>query len=120
MEIRKLGRIEGQGVVPNIFLGAAAGDLVSVCLTAPNKDGDLIEQSREILRIIEEYLAEVGASRDDLLMAQVWLLDIGEYDTFCDLWNAWVSHERPPALSVVEAQASQRTSLVEIRVYAAC
>ena len=102
-----------------MYLGASCPEMVSLCLTAPDKSGTLAEQTRQILDIIEGHLFEVRSSRKKLLMAQVWLADISGFPEFRDIWNAWIDADNIPALSVVEAQASRRDSLVEIRAYAA-
>ncbi|WP_207782106.1 Rid family hydrolase [Phytoactinopolyspora limicola] len=118
MNITKIGRVSGPPA-PNIHLGAAGPTMVSVCLTAPDKSGTLGEQTREILEIIDGYLHSADSSRQQMLMAQVWLAHIDEFPAFRDVWNKWIDPEHVPALSVVEAAASRRDSLVEIRVYAA-
>lgn len=118
MGITKIGKSSGPPG-PNMHLGAACPEMISVCLTAPDKSGTLAEQTRQILDIIERHLLEVGSSRQGLLMVQVWLADITGFPEFRNVWNAWIDPDNVPALSVVEAQASRRDSLVEIRAYAA-
>ncbi len=120
MELRELGRIDGAGHQPRICLGKASDKLASVCLTAPDKGGDVKDQSLQILNIIDDYFQSVGSSRKDILMVQVWLFDISEYDAFCEMWNDWIDPEGVPALSVVTGHAARRDCAVEIRAYAAC
>ncbi|MGY6410816.1 MAG: Rid family hydrolase [Alkalilacustris sp.] len=115
MSIRKTGRIGGAG--PQIFLGSAAGDLASVCLTAPDSSADFAGQTRDILAVIDELLAEMGSGRDRLVQVQLWLADMADWPAFVPIWNAWVS-AAPPGLSVVEMAASRRDSLLEIRAWA--
>jgi enamine deaminase RidA (YjgF/YER057c/UK114 family) len=116
--ITKIGYVSGPRS-PSIHLGAACPQMISTCLTAPNKAGDVREQTREILEIIDGHLRDQGSSREKVMMAQVWLADMGDFAGFRDAWNEWSLPEHPPALSVVTAAASRRDSLVEIRVYAA-
>ncbi|RGP35574.1 Rid family hydrolase [Pseudotabrizicola alkalilacus] len=116
--IRKLGRVSGPKS-PSIHLAAGCPSMVSSCMTAHNKAGDIAEQTLEILNRIEAHVVEFGASRDKLMMVQVWLADIRDYDAFCAVWNDWCPVDNPPALSVVQAAASRRDLLVEIRAYAA-
>ena len=118
MAITRIGKTKGPPS-PNIHLGAACADMISVCLTAPDKSGDLAGQTRQILDIIERHLIDAGSARDRVLMVQVWLADISGFAEFRDAWNGWIDPDNVPALSVVEAQASRRDSLVEIRAYAA-
>lgn len=118
MSITKTGRVTGPPA-PNIHLGSACSSLVSVCLTAPDRSETAAGQTRQILGIIDEHLHRLGTSRARLLMVQVWLAHIGDLAEFRDVWNGWIDPENVPALSVVEAAASRRDSLVEIRAYAA-
>ena len=48
MTITKIQK-SGGPPAPNIHLGAACPELVSTCLTAPDKSGTLAEQTRQIL-----------------------------------------------------------------------
>ena len=118
MAITKIQKSAGPPA-PNIHLGAACPDLVSTCLTAPDKSGTVAEQTREILDVIDGHLVQVGSSHQKLLMVQVWLADMADFADFRDVWNDWIDPDNVPALSVVEAQAARRDSLVEIRAYAA-
>lgn len=120
MELRELGRIDGSGHQPRICLGKASDKLASVCLTAPDKTGDVKDQSLQILNIIDQHFQSVGAPRRQILMVQVWLFDMAEYDAFCEVWNAWIDPDGVPALSVVTGHAARRDCAVEIRAYAAC
>lgn len=115
MSITKTGRIDSWG--PKIFLGSAAGDVSSVCLTAPDKSADFAGQTRDILAVIDRLNAEMGAGREDLISAQVWLADIADWPEFVGLWNDWIADIPPPGLSVVKMAASRRDSLIEIRTW---
>jgi enamine deaminase RidA (YjgF/YER057c/UK114 family) len=117
MSLAKRGRIDRPGS-PRIYLASACPQMISVCLTAPTKAGSLAEQTREILEAIDTYLEDFGTDRRALAMAQVWMADIGEIAAFNAVWNDWIDPDHVPALSVVEAQASRRDSLIEIRGYA--
>jgi enamine deaminase RidA (YjgF/YER057c/UK114 family) len=118
MAITKIQKTAGPPA-PNIHLGASCPDMVSVCLTAPDRAGTLAEQTLQILDIIDGHLMDAGSSRQRLLMVQVWLADMAGFAEFRDVWNAWIDADNVPALSVVEAQAARRDSLIEIRAYAA-
>lgn len=117
MSVERAGLIDRPGG-PRIHLASAAGALVSVCLTAPDRAQDVAGQTAQILAVIDRHLAELGARRDTVLMAQVWLADIRDHAAFNATWNGWIVPGAEPALSVVQAAASRRDTLVEIRVYA--
>ena len=116
--ITKIGRVSGPRS-PSIHLGAACPQMISSCLTAPDKAGDIAEQTLDILNVIDGHLQAQGSGREKLMMVQVWLADIRDFPAFRQVWNDWILPDHPPALSVVQAAASRRDSLVEIRAYAA-
>jgi enamine deaminase RidA (YjgF/YER057c/UK114 family) len=116
MSLQKTGRIDSWG--PKIFLGSAAGDIASVCLTAPDKSADFAGQSQDILAVIDDLLGQMGSGRDQIVQVQLWLADIADWPDFVPIWNAWVDPDAPPGLSVVRMEASRRDALLEIRVWA--
>jgi enamine deaminase RidA (YjgF/YER057c/UK114 family) len=116
MSIQKTGRIDSWG--PKIFLGSAAGDIASVCLTAPDKAADFADQTRDILGVIDDLLGQMGSARDQMVQVQLWLADMADWPDFVPIWNDWVNPDSPPGLSVVRMDASRRDALLEIRVWA--
>jgi enamine deaminase RidA (YjgF/YER057c/UK114 family) len=116
MTLQKTGRIDSWG--PKIFLGSAAGDIASVCLTAPDKAADFAGQTRGILAVIDDLLGQMGSGRADIVQVQLWLADIADWPAFVPIWNDWVDPAAPPGLSVVQMAASRRDALLEIRVWA--
>lgn len=117
MSIQKTGRIDSWG--PKIFLGSAAGDIASVCLTAPDKSEGFAGQTWGILAVIDDLLGQMGSDRSALINAQVWLADMADWPDFVPIWNEWAGDDHAPGLSVVQMAASRRDSLLEIRVWAA-
>jgi enamine deaminase RidA (YjgF/YER057c/UK114 family) len=117
MSITRIGPVTRPSA-PRIHLGAACPQMISVCLTAPDKGGDIVEQTLGILTVIEGHLKDRGCDRRALAMVQVWLAGIDDHAAFNAVWNEWIDDGHVPALSVVEAAASRRDSLIEIRAYA--
>jgi len=113
--IARFGRIDS----PAIHLGAACGQMISVCLTPDDRGADAEGQVRETLERIGTMLQARGAGRDRLMMVQVWLADIGDLPHFVPAWNGWIDPAHPPALSVIQGAASRRDTLVEIRAWVA-
>lgn len=114
MTLRKFGKLDD----PKIHLASATPQLVSVCLTPSDTAQDCAGQTLEVLDRIERFLHEAGTRKERVLMAQVWLADITDLDSFNRVWNSWTSADAAPALSIVQAAAYSRDTLVEIRVYA--
>ena len=73
----------------NISAGVKVGDTVHLSGTvAFDSDGNVVgagsvyEQSKQVFRNIEEALASVGASMDDVIKISTFLTDISEYAAF--------------------------------------
>jgi enamine deaminase RidA (YjgF/YER057c/UK114 family) len=77
------------------------------------------EQTRDILSIIDGLLAEAGTDKSRLLMANIWLTDIGTFQEMNAVWDAWVSPGHAPARATVEAKLAAPHYTVEIAVIAA-
>jgi enamine deaminase RidA (YjgF/YER057c/UK114 family) len=76
------------------------------------------EQTRDILGIIDGLLAEAGTDKSKLLMANIWLTDIGTFQEMNSVWDAWVSPGNAPARATVEAKLAAPQFTVEIAVIA--
>lgn len=112
------GRIDGPRS-PQIHLGSAGPQMLSVCTVPGDTAEDAGGQTAQILKVIDAFLADHGVGRESLMMVQVWLADIRDLVGFRQAWNDWIQPDHPPALSVVQAAAARRDILVEIRAYAA-
>ena len=79
----------------------------------------LAEQTREILSLIDRFLAKAGTDKSKLLTATIWLSDIRTVDEMNKVWDAWVSPGNTPARACVEAKLARSNLLVEIGIIAA-
>ena len=86
--------------------------------TASDPVADVGDQTRQVLALIDERLAEAGTDRDHLLSATIWLSDIAGFEAMNAVWDDWVGAE-PPARATVEARLAAPDLLVEIAVVAA-
>jgi|SRR4051812_42759194 enamine deaminase RidA (YjgF/YER057c/UK114 family) len=77
------------------------------------------EQTQEILSIIDGLLAEAGTDKSKLLMANIWLTDMGTFQEMNAVWDGWVAQGNPPARATVEAKLAAPPYKVEIAVIAA-
>ena len=77
------------------------------------------EQTKEILSIIDSLLAEAGTDKSKILMANIWLTDMGTFQEMNAVWDAWVSAGNTPARATVEAKLATPAFKVEIAVIAA-
>jgi enamine deaminase RidA (YjgF/YER057c/UK114 family) len=81
------------------------GDTVYLAgLTADKTVGQsLAEQTREILALIDGFLAKAGTDKSKLLTATIWLSDIRTVDEMNKVWDAWVTPGHTPARACIEA-----------------
>ena len=77
------------------------------------------EQTTEILAIIDGLLAEAGTDKSKILMANIWLTDMGTFQEMNAVWDSWVSPGNAPARATVEAKLATPAFKVEIAVIAA-
>jgi enamine deaminase RidA (YjgF/YER057c/UK114 family) len=76
-------------------------------------------QTKAILTQIDGLLAEAGSDKTKILMATIWLSDIGTFAEMNAEWDAWVPDGHAPARACVESKLAGPQFGVEIRVVAA-
>lgn len=77
------------------------------------------EQTRDVLRQIDELLAEVGSSKENILQALIWLADMNDFAEMNSAWDEWVPQGHTPARATGEAKLAAPQYKVEIIVTAA-
>jgi enamine deaminase RidA (YjgF/YER057c/UK114 family) len=87
--------------------------------TAENRAASCKEQTEEILKKLDSFLALGGTSKSRLLTAIVWLTDIRQKEQMDAAWKAWVDPDNKPARACVESRLGTPDTLVEIMVTAA-
>ena len=50
----------------------------------------MTEQTKDILSIIDGYLAQVGTDKSKLLSANIWISDIANFNEMNAVWDGWV------------------------------
>jgi len=83
------------------------------------KGGSVKEQTREILGLIDDILAETGGDKSKILSATIYLSDIATFAEMNGVWDEWVDKANPPARATVEAKLVAPDYQVEIAVIAA-
>src|SRR5918993_3174928 len=87
--------------------------------TSSLAEGGVYEQTVDILARIDTLLAAAGSDRTRLLMANVWLVDIGTFDEMNRAWEAWADPAHLPGRATVEARLAAPEYKVEIAIIAA-
>lgn len=87
--------------------------------TAKREGRSVAEQTADILKRIDELLADAGTSKEHLVQVNIWLSDISTFNEMNEVWDAWVLPGHTPARATVEARLAQPDIKVEIQVLAA-
>jgi enamine deaminase RidA (YjgF/YER057c/UK114 family) len=82
--------------------------------TAEDKSASCKGQTEQVLRKIEQVLAEAGSDKSKILWCNVWLNDIREKDGMDAAWQAWIPADAKPARATVEARLATPDTRVEI------
>ena len=89
-------------------------------VVARNASGkSMTEQTQDVLKSIDGYLAQAGTDKTKLLTANIWLADINTFSEMNEVWDSWVSPGNAPARATVEAKLAAPHFTVEIAVTAA-
>jgi 2-iminobutanoate/2-iminopropanoate deaminase len=79
--------------------------------------GDIAEQTEQVMRNLAAILAEAGSGLDRLVKTTVFLQDLGDFGAMNDVYARHVG-DRPPARSTVEVAKLPSGALVEIEAIA--
>lgn len=77
---------------------------------------DIGEQTRCVLAQLEQWLAQIGASKDNLTRMQIWLADMSEFAAMNEVYDAWVG-DRPPVRACVGAALATPQYRIEIQAF---
>ena len=89
-------------------------------IVADNAGGQSVaEQTKDILSIIDGYLAKAGTDKSKLLSANIWITDMSKFNEMNAVWDGCVSPGNTPARATVEAKLANPKYNVEIMVVAA-
>ena len=80
---------------------------------------DIVGQTRQVLQIIDQLLTESGTDKSKILMAQIFLSDLADYDGMNSAWDEWVAVDNAPPRATVQARLARPEWKVEIVVTAA-
>jgi len=94
-------------------------DLVFLSGQIPGDGQDVTTQTQEVLAKIDALLAEAGSDKDHLLNATIYLNNIQDgFAPMNEVWSAWLSPDKAPTRTTLQAQLARPEVLVEISVIA--
>lgn len=99
---------------------AIAGNLVHLAgQLASDFSLDIKGQTQQTLYFIDQFLADAGTDKSNILSVTIYLKDIEQdYDAFNEVWDAWVADIDALARTCVEAKLYHPDVLVELTVVA--
>lgn len=86
---------------------------------ADDFNGDIAQQTKEVLSRIDALLTQAGTDRSHLLSCQVILNNIGDFAAMNAVYDAWIDPANPPARACIEARMAHPSIKVEIIAVAA-
>lgn len=80
---------------------------------------DMAGQARDVLAQIDALLARAYSDKTRILLAQIFIADMGEFDAMNAAWDAWVPAGHAPPRATVQAKLGDPRWKLEIVVTAA-
>lgn len=81
-------------------------------------EGNIIEQTQNVLRQIDEWLQKCDSDKTLIVDATIYLANMQDYDGMNIAWDEWVSDVNTPARACIEAKLAKPEWKVEIKVTA--
>jgi len=113
--------IERIDVGPRMSAAVVHGATVYLAGQVANKaaGGSVVEQTTEILEIIDGLLAKAGTDKTRILSTTIYLADIATFGEMNSVWDKWIVAGHTPARATVEAKLAAPKYNVEIVCVAA-
>jgi enamine deaminase RidA (YjgF/YER057c/UK114 family) len=80
---------------------------------------DMTGQTEQVLATIDHLLQQAGTNKSRILMAQIFVANMAEFDGMNQAWDAWVADGNAPPRATIEARLANPNFKVEIVVTAA-
>jgi enamine deaminase RidA (YjgF/YER057c/UK114 family) len=107
-------------VGPRLSEMAVHNGTVYLAGQVPESPGkDIRGQAAEVFAAIDALLAQAGTDKSRILMAQVFLTDLADFEGMNAVWDAWVVPGQTPPRATVQAQLARPGWRIEVVVTAA-
>lgn len=80
---------------------------------------DIRGQTRQVLAAVDALLARAGTDKTRILMAQIFIADMADFDSMNEAWDAWVPAGHAPPRATVQARLGKPEWRLEMVVTAA-
>lgn len=113
--------IERFGTGPRLSQAVAYGDTVYLSgqVATASAGRSVTEQTWEVLKGIDHWLAQAGSDKTRILSAGVFITDIATFAEFNAVWEAWVPAGHTPARTTIETKLASPNYAIEVSVVAA-
>ena len=99
---------------------AVHNDTVYLAGQVANDPSDDIQgQTAQVLAAVDALLARVGSDKSKILMAQIFLADLGDFADMNVVWDAWVVPGQTPPRATVQTALAKPDWKIEVVVTAA-
>jgi len=107
--------IERHEVGPRMSKAVVHGNTVYLAgIVADNPKGKSVkEQTQDILRQIDGFLAKAGTDKSKLLSANIWITDMANFAEMNAVWDAWVALGNTPARATIRVTSLPRGNTIE-------
>ena len=80
---------------------------------------DIKGQTAQVLGMIDRLLERAGTDKRHLLMVQIFLADLADFDGMNEVWDAWVPQGHTPPRATVQAKLARPGWRIEVVATAA-
>lgn len=80
---------------------------------------DIQGQTAQVLAMVDALLARAGSDKSKILMAQIFLPNLADFDGMNAAWDAWVAPGNTPPRATVQAMLANPAWKIEMVVTAA-
>lgn len=74
--------------------------------------GDLAKQTEQVFANIKSIVEEAGGTMDNLIKTGIYLIDVGQIQTFRDIRNKFINLKNPPTSTLVQVSKLFRDDLL--------
>jgi enamine deaminase RidA (YjgF/YER057c/UK114 family) len=86
---------------------------------ARDASGDIVLQTKDVLEQIDTLLHQAKSDKARILMCQIFLSDLSNFEKMNTVWDDWVVPGSTPPRATIEAKLAKPEWLIEIVVTAA-
>ena len=79
---------------------------------------DIRGQTAQVLAMVDRLLVEAGTDNAHILMAQIFLADMSDFDAMNEVWDDWVAPGDAPPRATVQARLAKPAWKIELVVTA--